>query len=291
MVRTVPTPREQLAEALKQARLDAGYDSHGTLARKLNVSRPVISKAENPAQPVPSHPLLASWAGATGAGLDRLTDLAKRAKIGTPDWFMPYAAAEAEATSLRFWGPLVVPGLLQTDGYTRAQLAIEGYAGERLDDLADARSARQSVIGKARITAVIDHTVLQRCLGSPQVMADQLAHLVMLAETQVVRIHVVPEGTSVGLGGAFGIATKDGTSTVNLTTIIRDVTSTAPDVVDDTMNSFEMVLGAAMSAEASLDFVRAQEESWKAQIRTGGRPPTATAARTASRSPTTADTY
>lgn len=266
MVRTVPTPREQLAETLKQARLDAGYDSHGALARKLNMSRPVISKAENPAQPVPSDPLLSAWAGATGVALDKLTDLAKRAKSGTPDWFVPYVTAESEATSLRFWGPLVVPGLLQTDGYTRAQLAIEGYAGERLEELAAARRARQSVIGKTRITAVIDHTVLQRCLGSAQVMADQLSHLVMLAESQMVRVHIIPEGASAGLGGAFGIATKDGTSTVSLTTIIRDVTSTAPDVVDDTMNAFEMVLGAAMSAEASLDFLRAQEESWKTRI-------------------------
>ena len=84
------------------------------------MSRPVISKAENPAQPVPSDALLAAWAGVTGVGLDHLTDLAQRAKSGTPDWFMSYRAAEAEATTLRFWGPLVVPGLLQTEGYARA---------------------------------------------------------------------------------------------------------------------------------------------------------------------------
>jgi len=119
-VRTVPTPREQLAGILRQSRLDAGFESHGTLAKRLNVSRPVISKAENPAQPVPSDALLAAWAGVTGVGLDHLTDLAQRAKSGTPDWFMSYRAAEAEATTLRFWGPLVVPGLLQTEGYAHA---------------------------------------------------------------------------------------------------------------------------------------------------------------------------
>ena len=66
MVRTVPTPREQLATVLKQSRLDAGCESHGSLAKRLNVSRPVVSKAENPAQPVPFDGLLAAWAGATG---------------------------------------------------------------------------------------------------------------------------------------------------------------------------------------------------------------------------------
>ena len=80
----MPTPREQLAARLKQSRLDAGFDSHGSLAKRLNVSRPVVSKAENPAQPVPSDALLTAWAGVTGAGLDPLTDLARRAKSGLP---------------------------------------------------------------------------------------------------------------------------------------------------------------------------------------------------------------
>jgi transcriptional regulator with XRE-family HTH domain len=81
------TPREQLASLLRQARLEVGFESHGALARKLNVSRPVVTKAENPAHPVPSDAVLAAWAGATGAGLDVLTDLAQRARSGPPGWF------------------------------------------------------------------------------------------------------------------------------------------------------------------------------------------------------------
>lgn len=262
----MPTPREQLAELLKQARLDAGYTSHGALAAKLHVSRPVISKAENPAQPVPSPALLAAWAGATGAGLDRLTELARRAKSGTPDWFMPYVSAEAVATSLRFWGPLVVPGMVQTETYARSLLIIEGYVGERLEELLRTRMERQSVIGRTRITVVLDHGVLTRRLGSPAVMAEQCGHLVTLAEAQQVRVHIVPEGVNVGLGGAFGIASRDGSSTVSLTTTIRDVTSTAADVVDDTVNAFETYLGAAMPLGASLDFLRTQEDQWKSQV-------------------------
>lgn len=255
----MPTPREQLAEILRQSRLDAGYESHGALARKLNVSRPVVTKAENPAHPVPSDAVLAAWAGATGVPLDALTDLAQRAKSGTPDWFMPYRAAEAEATTLRFWGPLLVPGLLQTEGYARAH--------EQSAEVVTARLERQQVIGRARVTAVIDHTVLLRCVGgSPQIMADQCAHLSALAESQVIRLHVVPEGANVGLGGAFGIASKNSMSTVSLTTAIRDMTSTASDVIDDTLNLFDVILGASLPAVASLEFLRTQEETWKAQI-------------------------
>jgi transcriptional regulator with XRE-family HTH domain len=264
-VRIVPTPREQLATVLKQSRLDAGFDSHGSLAKRLNVSRPVVSKAENPAQPVPSDAVLAAWAGATGAPLDRLTDLAQRCKSGTPEWFMPYRQAESEATTLRFWGPLVVPGLQQTESYARALLSVETYTPEQLDELVAARMERQHVIGRAYVTVVIDALVLQRCIGSAQVMAEQCAYLLTMAARPKVRVHVVPEGANVGLWGAFAIAVRDGIVTVNLTTI-RDVASTAPDLADETIRAFESILAASMPRGESLDFIQTREEQWKAQI-------------------------
>jgi transcriptional regulator with XRE-family HTH domain len=131
----VPTPRERLADILRQSRLDAGYESHGALAKRLNVSRPVVTRAENAAHPVPSDAVLAAWAGATGAGLDTLTDLAQRARSGTPEWFMSYRQAEAEASILRCWSPLLVPGVLQCESYMRAVLSVEPYTPERLDEL------------------------------------------------------------------------------------------------------------------------------------------------------------
>src|ERR1700720_2148495 len=171
------TPREQLANLLRQSRIDAGYGSHGALARKLNVSRPVVTRAENPAHPVPSDAILAAWAGATGAALDTLTDLAQRAKSGTPDWFMPYRQAESQADTLRGWSPVQIPGLLQAESYARATLAGEPYTAERLAELVTARMERQAVIGRAYVTAIIDQHVLQRPVGSPAIMAEQCAHL------------------------------------------------------------------------------------------------------------------
>ena len=130
-----------------------------------------------PAQPVPSDAVLAAWAGATGAPLDVLMDLAQRAKSGTPDWFMPYRQAEAEASILRCWSPVLVPGVLQTESYMRAVLSVEPYTPEQLDELVSARLERQAVIGRAYLTAVIDQHVLHRLIGSPAVMAEQCAHL------------------------------------------------------------------------------------------------------------------
>jgi hypothetical protein len=264
-VRTVTTPREQLANVLRQSRLDAGYDSHGVLTKKLNVSRPVITRAENAAHPVPSDAVLAAWAGVTGVALDTLTDLARRAKSGTPDWFMSYRQAEAEADILRCWSPLLVPGLLQTESYMRVVLSVEDYSAEELAELVSARLERQSVIGRAFLTAIIDQHVLQRLIGSPAVMAEQTAHLADLAERPRIALHVIPEGTNVGLWGALYLATRDNTVTVCLPAL-EDVTSTAGGLVGKAAWAFERILGSAMPRTESADFIRAMEERWKAQI-------------------------
>lgn len=260
------TPREELAQKLRESRLASGHKSQESLARALNVTRTVVTKAESPNQAVPSDEVLAAWAGATGADQDELNGIVKRCRAGMPEWFVPYLKAEALATAHRFWGPLAVPGLLQTEGYARAMLATFGHTGERLNELLGARLERQTVTKDARTTAVIDHTVLQRCLGSAEIMAEQCGHLMTIAETRPVRVHIVPEGSNVGLGGAFGIASRDGMSTVSLTTTTRDVTSTASDLIDEITNAFEIVLGAAMPVAESLDFLRRMEGEWKERI-------------------------
>jgi len=121
------TPRGDLADKLREARIAAGYGSQGALAKRLTVSRSLVTKAENVTQPIPSADLVSAWAGVTGAPLDELLELVKRARSGIPDWFMPYESAEAQADTLRCWTPLQVPGLLQTESYAREILSVEPY--------------------------------------------------------------------------------------------------------------------------------------------------------------------
>jgi len=261
------TPREQLATILRQSRLDAGgFESHAALAKKLNVSRPVVSKAENPAMPVPSDAVLAAWSGATGVPLDTLTDLAQRAKSGTPDWFVPYRQAESEATVIRSWAPLIVPGLEQTEAYARAVLSAEPYTPPELDELLTARLERQQALQRAYVVSIFDAGVLQRCIGSPAVMAEQCMHLLTLAEQSNIALHVVPVGTNTGAWGALDIASHDGLATVNFSTATDDVTTMETSQVDHALLAYERILGFALPKPATLDFVRQQEEQWKTQI-------------------------
>jgi hypothetical protein len=112
---------------------------------------------------------------------------------------MPYRQAEARASILRCWSPLLVPGVLQTESYMRAVLSVEPYTVGQPDELVSTRLERQAVIGRAYLTAVIDQHVLHRLIGSAPVMAEQCAHLLSMAELPDIALHVVPEGTNVGL--------------------------------------------------------------------------------------------
>ena len=55
-------------------------------------------------------------------------------------WFQEWADIEAQATVLRWYEPLVVPGLLQTEDYARAILS--GRPDGNLDDMDDQVAAR-----------------------------------------------------------------------------------------------------------------------------------------------------
>lgn len=111
----------------------------------------------------------------------------------------------------------------------RAVLQVEPYTAERLGELVSARLERQSVIGRAYLTAVIDQHVLQRPVGTPAIMAEQYGHLAIMAGRPDIGLHVVPEGTNVGLWGAFDI-------------------------------------GAALPRAESLALIRTMEEQWKTRI-------------------------
>jgi hypothetical protein len=258
------TPREQLADLLQRSRVEAGYGSQGALAKRLNVSRPVISKAENPAQPCPSDAILAAWAGATGYPLDRLTELAEQARSGVPDWFVPWRAAETSATLLRYWQPFIVPGMGQTAGYMHALFADEGHHLGHADELGSARLERQQLIGRIPMTIIIGYHVLYRVVGSPAVMAEQCGHLASMAERSMVALHVLPETVTTGSYGGLDIAAGDDATTVCLSAL-EDVTSTDRKTVSKALVAWERLLGAAASRTDSLSLIRSAEGQWKSQ--------------------------
>jgi len=90
-----------------------------------------------------------------------------------PRWFEDWLNIEREATSLRIWQPLIVPGLLQTADYARALYCagILNTGDEAVDQLVDARLARQRILDRPdppNLWVVLDESVLHRLIGTPK---------------------------------------------------------------------------------------------------------------------------
>ena len=152
-----------------------------------------------------------------GGWFTRFYDNSPRWDGRYPRWFVDWVDAERRATVVRWWEPLLVPGLLQTPEYARALFkAWQTTGGEdEVENLVTARMDRQRIFDRPKppsFWAVLDESVLRRRVSGAKVMQDQLVHLAEMTERPSVNVHVIPAevGAHVGLLGAFAIAGVDG---------------------------------------------------------------------------------
>ncbi len=159
----------------------------------------------------------------------------------TPAWLREWIEFEREATLLRWYEPAFIPGILQTEAYARGTLASGLLLPDEVDQRVASRLDRQSILTREEpvpLVAVLDVMVLRRPLNDhPGAMAEQLAHLVKLAELPHVQILVVTEDAGVypGLQGGFILATLgDGSVIAHLDHQVR---AQVVNVTDDLLAS------------------------------------------------------
>ncbi|MEU9887153.1 helix-turn-helix transcriptional regulator [Sphaerisporangium sp. NPDC051011] len=135
-----------------------------------------------------------------------------------PEYIRPWLDEEAEATTLKSWEPMLVPGLLQTEAYIRAVMATSpGITHGELEERVAGRMQRQSILHKENpplVTFIMDEAVIQRPISSIGVMREQLEFLLIIARNSHVTIQIVPinAGEHCGLAGGFMIAERNGSS-------------------------------------------------------------------------------
>lgn len=127
-----------------------------------------------------------------------------------PQTALNLAELEAGADRLESQEPLCIPGLFQTEAYMHASFDMLGPGrGERdAADSAEFRLRRQQVLTGQRPPAVhlvIHEAALHVHVGTPEVMREQLVHLVELARLPHVVIQVFPyeAGVYAAHSGAF----------------------------------------------------------------------------------------
>ncbi|MFG1832858.1 helix-turn-helix domain-containing protein [Micromonospora chersina] len=258
---------ELFAGELRRLRGDAGL-SQEALGERVNYSASLVAAVEQCRRP-PREEFAQRCDEALRAGglLVRIRDALIRESL--MPWFREWVSIEQEATALRSFQPLVVPGLLQTEAYARA--LYEGaaqLAGEEIEQPLAARLARQSVLnrpGPPQFVAVLDYTVLERPVGGPKVMREQLRHLADVGRRPRVHLHVVPRGTGAypGVNGAFVLATPpDGDDVGYLDNQLHGTIVERTVDVNSLRQIWESVRAEAMPHGATLAAISEAAEQW-----------------------------
>jgi Predicted transcriptional regulator len=108
---------------------------------------------------------------------------------------------------LRTFQPLLIPGLLQTPAYQRAVFASGGdmTPDAQAAEVA-ARTERQTIVGDGQhqVTVVVPEAALRWQLGGPEVMVEQLRHLIDRSRLPGVRVGVIPWRSAVDLAPTHG---------------------------------------------------------------------------------------
>jgi transcriptional regulator with XRE-family HTH domain len=205
---SVQQARQSLAARLGELRRDAELTGRA-LATLCGWHPSKVSRIENAVTP-PSAEDIRSWAVQCGAA-DQVADLiaSLRAVEGMfIEWRRMERAGLRQAQEARLplyertrrfrsYSSWLVPGLIQSHGYTTATLhAIQQRRGlvDDVEEAVAARLARQRVLyeGDHRFAFLIEETVLRNGVGGPAVMAGQLGHLITIGSLPNVSLGVIP---------------------------------------------------------------------------------------------------
>jgi transcriptional regulator with XRE-family HTH domain len=194
----------------------------------------------------------------TGGLLSRLLGLVLRSQL--PAWFQQVAELEARATEICTFHTHLVHGLLQTRGYARAVLGAMEVAN--LDDRTTVRLARQSILEKQAppvLWAILGEAALRQEIGGPEVMRDQLQHLLSYTDDPRVNIQVLPfkAGVHAGLQGSFDLFRFTNDPSILYTEGYGAGHPTAnPDTVKDCSLRYDHLQAAALSIKDSAQLMR-----------------------------------
>lgn len=185
-----------------------------------------------------------------------------------PVWLREWIEIEREATVLRWYEHAFVPGLLQTEAYARATFQAARTPSAEPDQRVAARLERQAVFAREplpRLFVVLDEMVVRRSCGGPEVMAEQLEHLVTCAGEPHIQLHVVPASAGMysGLAGAFILADlPDGARAGYVDNQLAAQIVEQPEGIAGLGLSWDAVRGMALPLGQTLDLLKEAAKTW-----------------------------
>jgi transcriptional regulator with XRE-family HTH domain len=225
--------RRRVRLALRNAREQKGL-TQGQVANEMDWSLSKVMRIENGEVSISTGDLrmLLPYLGITGGPeVDQLLADAKASRrqrwVVEQEYREHLSSAmvelmqlETEATALRYFNPIILPGILQIPEYASAIFRNYGTLMTDIDESAmkvrmEARLARRERILDRRrppdFLAILDESVLHRIIGGREVMDKQLRELLTIMRKSNIWIRILPfsSGGANALLGPFIILEMD----------------------------------------------------------------------------------
>ncbi|MEU0517873.1 helix-turn-helix transcriptional regulator [Streptosporangium sp. NPDC006007] len=224
MASTGPTVRHRrLGRELRRLRENVSL-TLDDVATQLRWSTAKVSRIEN-ARTMPSGTDIANACDLYGVDSSTKAELIQLGRdAGQRGWWTAYndvfasayVGLEAEASIIRTWEPLLIPGLLQSEDYAREiiQAGRPDLTDAELERRVDARMSRKiNLLGAHApiLHAILDECALHRVVGSFGVMARQLDNILQVVDWPNITVQVLQlrVGAHAGLEGAFSVLSFD----------------------------------------------------------------------------------
>jgi hypothetical protein len=262
-----------LGEQLRQIRMEAGYASQDDFSPAIRKDRSVIGKAETGESP-PAEGVLADWLDLCGVGgrlrimFEGVARIARIRENPGQAQAEPFYGAEARAHTVRYWAPIILPGIVQTPAYATELFKAMRFDAAKVAERLEVRMSRQVLLERADppdITIVLWEPVLQHQIGTSETMRDQMARLLELSDMPTVSVHVLPSahGANPGLGGALQLAaTADAPELLLSDSLVEDQLTNDPVQVRRASSTFNNVRADALNRAGSRDILMEAMERW-----------------------------
>ncbi len=190
-----------------------------------------------------------------------------------PRQFSIYLGFEGDAASIHTYEALYVPGLLQTERYAR--VLVEAHQSSNNSDEAarrvEARMLRQALItgpDAPRLHAIVDEACIKRMVGGPEVMREQLEHLIEASKRPNVVIQVIAYEAGAYMTMESGYVLLRFADTADADVVCVDLLSRSlymddPSEVERYRDAWENVLATAESPLASVELLGRSLEEMK----------------------------
>jgi transcriptional regulator with XRE-family HTH domain len=248
---------------LRRRRAAAGM-SQDQLGHEVNFSAALVGRIElGERVPSPDFARRCDELFSAGGLFAHLREVMNSHVHAYPAWFGEFVEREREATSIREFNALAVPGLLQIADYTRAlfRACKPTDSDEEIGQQVDARLERQRILDRPKppmLWAVVDEGVLRRPVGGTVVFRDQLGYLAKVGRRPGVVFQVMPfsAGAHAGLLGEFILLGLAGGRDVAYTESVESARLIdQPDEVAAFDLVFDMLRAVALPPETSIDLI------------------------------------